>query len=44
MAEQGISVINELLGQLRTRALLRKLAERRTIATTGANPGTNDNG
>lgn len=29
MAEQGISVINELLGQLRTRALLRKLAERR---------------
>lgn len=36
MAEQGISVINELLGQLRTRALLRKLAERRTIA--------NDNG
>lgn len=32
MAEQGISVINELLGQLRTRALLRKLMERRTIA------------
>lgn len=30
MAEQGISVINELLGQLRTRALLKKLAERRT--------------
>ncbi|WP_353217503.1 MerR family transcriptional regulator [Sandarakinorhabdus sp.] len=27
MAEQGISLINELLGQLRTRALLRKLAE-----------------
>lgn len=32
MAEQGIAVINDLLGQLRTRALLRKLAERRTIA------------
>jgi DNA-binding transcriptional MerR regulator len=32
MAEQGISVINELLGQLRTRALLRKLAERRQLA------------
>jgi DNA-binding transcriptional MerR regulator len=36
MAEQGISVVNDLLGQLRTRALLRKLAERRRIA--------NDNG
>ena len=36
MAEQGISVINELLGQLRTRALLRKLAERRTIASASA--------
>jgi DNA-binding transcriptional MerR regulator len=36
MAEQGISVINELLGQLRTRALLKKLAERRRTA--------NDNG
>jgi DNA-binding transcriptional MerR regulator len=32
MAELGISVINDLLGQLRTRALLRKLADRRTIA------------
>lgn len=32
MAEQGIALINELLGQLRTRALLRKLAERRRIA------------
>lgn len=32
MAEQGISLINELLGQLRTRALLRKLADRRRIA------------
>lgn len=32
MAEQGISLVNELLGQLRTRALLRKLAERRRIA------------
>jgi DNA-binding transcriptional MerR regulator len=36
MAEQGIALINELLGQLRTRALLKKLAERRRIA--------NDNG
>ena len=35
MAEQGISVINELLGQLRTRALLRKLAERRTDVGNG---------
>ncbi len=33
MAEQGISLINELLGQLRTRALLRKLAERRQVAS-----------
>jgi len=32
MAEQGIALINDLLGQLRTRALLRKLAERRRIA------------
>jgi DNA-binding transcriptional MerR regulator len=32
MAEQGISLINDLLGQLRTRALLKKLAERRRIA------------
>jgi DNA-binding transcriptional MerR regulator len=32
MAEQGIAIINDLLGQLRTRALLRKLAERRRIA------------
>ncbi len=29
MAEQGIAIINELLGQLRTRALLRKLADLR---------------
>lgn len=36
MAEQGIALINELLGQLRTRALLRRLVERRRIA--------NDNG
>ena len=36
MAEQGIALINDLLGQLRTRALLRRLAERRQIA--------NDNG
>ncbi len=32
MAESGVSVINELLGRLRTRALLRKLGERRRIA------------
>jgi DNA-binding transcriptional MerR regulator len=36
MAEQGVSIINELLSQLRTRALLRKLGERRRVA--------NDNG
>jgi DNA-binding transcriptional MerR regulator len=35
MAEQGIAVINELLGQLRTRALLRRLAERRQTAPDG---------
>jgi hypothetical protein len=34
MAELGISVINDLLGQLRTRALLRKLAELRTAGQT----------
>lgn len=32
MAERGISSINDLLSQLRTRALLRKLGERRRIA------------
>ncbi|WP_310498412.1 MerR family transcriptional regulator [Sandarakinorhabdus sp.] len=32
MAERGVSLINELLGHLRTRALLRKLAERRRVA------------
>jgi DNA-binding transcriptional MerR regulator len=32
MAESGVSAINELLGRLRTRALLRKLGERRRIA------------
>lgn len=32
MAERGVSVINELLSQLRTRALLRKLGERRRVA------------
>ncbi len=32
MAERGVSVINELLSQLRTRTLLRKLAERRRVA------------
>lgn len=36
MAERGVSVINELLSQLRTRAVLRKLGERRRVA--------NDNG
>jgi DNA-binding transcriptional MerR regulator len=36
MAERGVAVINELLSQLRTRALLRKLGERRRVA--------NDNG
>lgn len=36
MAERGVSVINDLLSQLRTRSLLRKLAERRRVA--------NDNG
>ncbi|KAB7644842.1 MerR family transcriptional regulator [Polymorphobacter fuscus] len=36
MAERGVSVINDLLSQLRTRALLRKLGERRRVA--------NDNG
>ncbi|MEY2883251.1 MAG: hypothetical protein RL490_975 [Pseudomonadota bacterium] len=36
MAERGVAVINDLLSQLRTRALLRKLGERRRIA--------NDNG
>ena len=32
MAERGVSVINDLLSQLRTRALLRKLGERRRVA------------
>ena len=32
MAESGVAVINELLSQLRTRALLRKLGERRRVA------------
>ncbi len=32
MAERGVAIINELLSQLRTRALLRKLAERRRVA------------
>ena len=32
MAERGVSVINDLLTQLRTRALLKKLAERRRVA------------
>jgi hypothetical protein len=36
MAERGIAVINDLLSQLRTRAILRKLGERRRVA--------NDNG
>ena len=32
MAESGISVVNELLSQLRTRSLLKKLADRRRVA------------
>ena len=32
MAERGIAVINDLLSQLRTRAILRKLGERRRVA------------
>jgi hypothetical protein len=32
MAERGVSVVNELLTQLRTRAILKKLGERRKIA------------
>ncbi|WP_279380371.1 MerR family transcriptional regulator [Sandarakinorhabdus glacialis] len=32
MAERGVSVVNDLLSQLRTRALLRKLGERRRVA------------
>lgn len=32
MAERGISVVNELLSQLRTRSLLKKLADRRQVA------------
>lgn len=32
MAERGISAVNDLLSQLRTRALLRKLGERRRVA------------
>jgi hypothetical protein len=32
MAERGVSAVNELLTQLRTRALLRKLGERRRVA------------
>ena len=32
MAESGVSVVNELLAQLRTRTLLRKFGERRRVA------------
>jgi DNA-binding transcriptional MerR regulator len=32
MAESGVALVNELLGHLRTRALLKKLAERRRVA------------
>nr|WP_310524991.1 MerR family transcriptional regulator [Polymorphobacter sp.] len=32
MAERGVSIVNDLLSQLRTRALLRKLGERRRVA------------
>ena len=36
MAERGVSVINDLLSQLRTRAILRKLGERRRVANDNA--------
>ena len=36
MAERGVSVINDLLSQLRTRAVLRKLGERRRVANDNA--------
>lgn len=36
MAERGVSVINDLLSQLRTRALLKKLGERRRVANDNA--------
>lgn len=36
MATRGVEIINELLAQLRTRALLRKLGERRRIANDNA--------
>lgn len=36
MAERGVSVVNDLLSQLRTRALLRKLGERRKVANDNA--------
>ncbi len=32
MAERGVSAVNDLISQLRTRALLRKLGERRRVA------------
>jgi hypothetical protein len=32
MAERGVSAVNDLLSQLRTRTLLKKLAERRRVA------------
>jgi hypothetical protein len=37
MAERGVALVNDLLAQLRTRALLQKLAERRRGAND--NPG-----
>ncbi|MBC7521438.1 MAG: MerR family transcriptional regulator [Sandarakinorhabdus sp.] len=37
MAERGVSAVNELLANLRTRALLRKLGERRRVANDNSN-------
>ena len=39
MAERGVSVVNELLTLLRTRALLRKLGERRRVANDNGRDG-----
>ena len=40
MAERGVSAVNELLTQLRTRALLRKLGERRRVANDNSRDST----
>jgi DNA-binding transcriptional MerR regulator len=39
MAERGVALVNDLLAQLRTRALLNKLAERRQGANDNSGPG-----